>query len=953
MEPERWREIERVYHLAREQAPDRRAALLEQTCGGDEELRREVESLLSHAEGAEEYLKQGVLEAAEKARDLPERGAGARCPSCSAEIPEHSRFCLTCGAALGSASAAPTATMPSLWTPAPSSFLDEGRFPAGTVLANRYRIIGLVGQGGMGEVYRANDLKLGQPVALKFLPAATGKNQQLLDRFHAEVRIARRVSHPNVCRVYDIGEVGGSTFLSMEYLDGEDLRSLLRRIGRLPPDKAVEIARKLCAGLAASHDRGVLHRDLKPANIMIDGRGQVLIMDFGLAALAGELDGAQLRSGTPAYMAPEQLAGKEVSVRSDIYALGLVLHEMFTGKRAFEDGSQRTTPTAVSSLAKDIDPLVERVILRCLDLDPRKRPASALAVAAALPGGDPLEAALAAGHTPTPGMVAASGDTQGISVRTAEICLAWILAGCVAAVILGEKANILLRTPFPHSPEILAQKADEMIQSFGYTVPPADRAYHFSFDTAYLTYAEKQGKPDAYRDHLAKGQPPLIYFRYRQSPEPLIVSSPFSSYVSRDDPPPIISGMIGLSLDPRGRLLQLEAVPPQLEENSSSPAPFDWKALFTAAGLDLTRFTPAAPQWISLAPFDARAAWTGSYASAPEIPLRIEAAAWRGKPVFFRFIGPWSKPERMEHFSEVLSVALALPVAALVALALGVFLAWRNFRAKRGDIRGANRVAAFVFAAALLQGMLSAHHAALSGEFEVFVLCALSAARPAADIWALYLAFEPFVRRRWPQSMISWSRVLSGGFRDPLVGGHLLIGVALGIGLALLNLGNRLAREHYGPFAGFQLLATLDARALASSLLAWLTGAMLLGMLLTLILMLVRVVLRRQWLAAAAVVLLGASTAMGDAHPEIMLVFRISLFTLLVVTLFWFGGLLPTIACVMVGETLGDFPIADFSTWYGSTTVLVLVAILALTAFAFHTAVAGRPLFKAGFLEPD
>ena len=231
--------------------------------------------------------------------------------------------------------------MPPLRTPAPSASLDEGRFPAGTVLANRYRIIGLVGQGGMGEVYRANDLKLGQPVALKFLPAATGKNQQLLDRLHAEVRIARRVSHPNVCRVYDISEVGGSTFLSMEYVDGEDLRSLLRRIGRLPPDKALEIARKLCAGLAASHDKGVLHRDLKPGNIMIDGRGQVLIMDFGLAALAGELDGAQLQSGTPAYMAPEQLAGQEVSVRSDIYALGLVLHEMFMGKRVFEDGSRK------------------------------------------------------------------------------------------------------------------------------------------------------------------------------------------------------------------------------------------------------------------------------------------------------------------------------------------------------------------------------------------------------------------------------------------------------------------------------------------------------------------------------------------------------------------------------------------------------------------------------------
>src|SRR5208283_1691930 len=135
------------------------------------------------------------------------------------------------------------------------------------------------------------------PVALKFLPAATAKNQQLLARFHAEVRIARQVSHPNVCRVYDIGEVDGATFLSMEYVDGEDLASLLRRIGRLPPDKALEIARQLCAGLAAAHDKGVVHRDLKPGNIMLDGQGHLRITDFGLAGVAGEVK--DIRSGTP------------------------------------------------------------------------------------------------------------------------------------------------------------------------------------------------------------------------------------------------------------------------------------------------------------------------------------------------------------------------------------------------------------------------------------------------------------------------------------------------------------------------------------------------------------------------------------------------------------------------------------------------------------------------------
>jgi serine/threonine-protein kinase len=165
----------------------------------------------------------------------------------------------------------------------------------------------------MGEVYRATDLTLGQVVALKFLPEATARDERLLARFYNEVRIARQVAHPNVCRVYDIGQVDGLHYISMEYVDGEDLGSLLRRIGRLPVDKALETARKLCAGLAAAHEKGVLHRDLKPANIMIDGRGQVLIMDFGLAGFSGQVQG-DIRSGTPAYMSPEQLAGTEVTV---------------------------------------------------------------------------------------------------------------------------------------------------------------------------------------------------------------------------------------------------------------------------------------------------------------------------------------------------------------------------------------------------------------------------------------------------------------------------------------------------------------------------------------------------------------------------------------------------------------------------------------------------------------
>jgi tRNA A-37 threonylcarbamoyl transferase component Bud32 len=198
-----------------------------------------------------------------------------------------------------------------------SSAPDEGRFPAGTVLAGRYRVLGLLGKGGMGEVYKAFDLILNQTVALKFL-APSLITEAALARFRNEVRIARQVSHPNVCRVYDLGMVERLHFLSMEYIDGEDLASLLRRIGRLPQDKAIEFTHKICAGLSAAHERNVLHRDLKPANIMIDRRGQVRITDFGLAGLAAEIPLSDLRSGTPAYMSPEQKAGKEVTTRSDV-----------------------------------------------------------------------------------------------------------------------------------------------------------------------------------------------------------------------------------------------------------------------------------------------------------------------------------------------------------------------------------------------------------------------------------------------------------------------------------------------------------------------------------------------------------------------------------------------------------------------------------------------------------
>src|SRR5262245_20390555 len=287
-----------------------------------------------------------------------------------------------------------------------SDSIPVGGFAPGVILTDRYRIVGLLGRGGMGEVYRADDLKLGQPVALKFLPKALASDPVRRERFFAEVRITRQLAHPNICRVYDIAELDGQHFLSMEYIDGEDLASLVKRIGYLSSEKALDIARQLAAGLAAAHEKGVLHRDLKPANIMLDGHGRVRITDFGLAIAAEEekAEAAEIL-GTPAYMAPEQFAGKGATTRTDIYALGLVLYEIYSGKRAFTGRTipeiraekEAETPRAPSEIRPGIDPVVERLIQRCMERDPRARPLSVSQLALALPGGDPLAAALAAG----------------------------------------------------------------------------------------------------------------------------------------------------------------------------------------------------------------------------------------------------------------------------------------------------------------------------------------------------------------------------------------------------------------------------------------------------------------------------------------------------------------------------------------------------------------------------
>src|ERR1700683_2448057 len=569
------------------------------------------------------------------------------CTSCGTAITDSVRFCSACGtpvnntdelATLDFASPTPSrsarrsgSSSASSRPPSSAEFLlNEGRFLPGRLLAGRYRIIALLGKGGMGEVYRADDLTLGQAIALKFLPDEAARDEGLLERFRNEVRIARRVSHPNVCRVYDVGEVDGHTFFTMEYVDGEDLASLLRRIGRLPEDKALDIARQLCAGLAASHAKGVLHRDLKPANIMLDGRGQVVITDFGLAGVADDIRGAEVRSGTPAYMSPEQLGGREVTTSSDIYALGLVLYEVFTGKRAFAESSAKLvrtgtdhTPSRPSSVVKDLDPIVEKVILRCLESEPSSRPPTALAVAAALPGGDPLAAALAAGETPSPQLVAASGEKTGLRPRVAVVCLAAVLLGLAVVAYLSIHYSALEKMGLELTPEVLTQRSHEIIARLGYAGRPYDSAFSLRYDGDFQDYVEKYDKPPHWETVLA-ARPSLLQYWYRQSTDSLVASDFHDQLmtpgmVTQDDPPTVLSGMINLQLDPQGRLTYFQPIPPQKQSTQEEPtqkeeekkgaaappaaspaASFDWNILFAAAGLDPSKLQPAQPAWTSL-----------------------------------------------------------------------------------------------------------------------------------------------------------------------------------------------------------------------------------------------------------------------------------------------------------------------------------------------------------------
>jgi serine/threonine-protein kinase len=857
-----------------------------------------------------------------------------------------------------------------------SDSVPVGGLTPGSVLAGRYRIIGLLGRGGMGEVYRADDLKLGQPVALKFLPGALSSDPVRRERFFAEVRITRQLAHPNICRVYDIAEVDGQHFLSMEFIDGEDLASLLKRIGYLPNEKALEIARQLLAGLAAAHERGVLHRDLKPSNIMLDGHGRVRITDFGLAIATTESDQPVGDvSGTPAYMAPEQLAGKGATVRSDVYSLGLVLYEILSGKKAFtsltiaalREEKEQSTPTAPSELRAGVDPIVERIVMRCLERDPRARPASVAQLAAALPGGDPLAAAIAAGETPSPELVAASGLKEGLRPAAAIALLAVVVAGSLAAVGMNRRTVLMERVPPGKPPDVLLERAREIVRRAGYVDEPADFAFGFDYDNELIRYIERTDRSSVGWSSLPFSP---ITFWYRQSPRPL-ERSPFLNWttVTAVDPPLQFAGEAIVAMDAQGRLKRFDAIPSRARTAAGTSRSFDWAGFLSEAAFDSATLTSSAPRSIPATFADEQRSWTGTRAASGAVPMQVEAAAYAGRPVTFHIVGPWTadeQPDATPARSGNLVGVWTLLVLALTVMSGSVFYARRNLRLGRGDRRGALRLMVVLLCLGMLAWVLSEHHVPTPWEFALFLTALSTALYFTGMIGVLYIAFEPFVRRRWPQVLVSWTRVIMGAWGDPLVGRDLLIGLAVGVAVTCSMRFETIVPSWFGYSDGTIVAAPmaslLGPLAFVNTLVQTVASTTIFfGLVEIFLLFFLRMIVRIDWVALAAWVAVqtvaqtlgrtsgGLAVMVGPIAIVGPIVAIENLLLILVLKRF---GLFAFMAAELVVGVFANFPITlQTSAWYAGYGYAALGVVGAIALYGFKTSLGGQSLVAAASID--
>ncbi|MFN7963340.1 MAG: serine/threonine-protein kinase [Thermoanaerobaculia bacterium] len=788
-------------------------------------------------------------------------------------------------------------------------------FRPGEVVAGRYRIEGRIGRGGMGEVYRAEDLVVGGPVALKRLHLRSAARAETVLN---EVRLARQITHPAVCRVHDVVPLGEELLISLELVEGEDLAARLRRAGSLPPAEVLRLARELCAGLAAAHAQGILHRDLKPANVLLDRQGHGRITDFGLAQSGSGRPG--LAGGTPSYMAPEELEpGGRVSEQTDLYSLGLVLWELLTGQPAFPAGAfpgglearRLFHPPPPSERVAGVDPALDRLIRAATHPDPRRRPDSALAMAAALPGGDALGLALATGSTVSPELLAAVElGSERLAPKRAISTLGALAA--LLALLVGLAWGA--RPELGPGPRALAREQSATLAAMGFEVPTE------AGDEGFLDDAQAPGLPES-----------ILYWRR----VPLPAESPRrleqlerAGYEADLAPPRPMAQLVVVS-DLAGRLVHFEVDRPVARAGADGAATVDWAPAFAAAGLEPGLLEPVPgplPQVFAATRQAFRQRPTGR---------RVAIAEAQGQPVLFQVQPaeePTSHPARNLLLRTALSALFLLGVPMLAA-----FLGISNWRRRRVDRRGARRLALAVALVQALAALALAGHARgptgdLATGAQIFSLLF-----GTASVWICYLGLEPWARRLEPTLLVAWARLLMGRFRDPLVGRSLLAGALAGAAFQAIDQLDRWACARLGaamqfpPFVAEQLAPLCRGGWLAAALLANLGEALAIVLPMALLLVIARWWLpRRLARPAAFLVLTGICWALIANSPGVSLFVGAPLTAAVVLATLESSGLLGVLVASALGLTLaGSPPALAPGAWYSHGLALALGLTLA------------------------
>ncbi len=885
---ERFEQIKDLFIEARDQPAKEVEAWLTQRCGDDQELQQQVESLLRHD------VTQTML------------------PNLA------------------------------LRSPTTNKTNQPPRFEPGRQLTDRYRVGARLGYGGMGEVYHADDLVMNQPVAVKVLHPHYAQLTEAGRRLIREAKLARRVTHRNVVRVFDAstfeGDENDELLISMELLHGQTLREVFRR-GQVQREEALTIARQLCAGLTAAHESGVLHRDLKPGNIMVEADGRVALTDFGIAA---GLDPEKRleAAGTLQYLAPEVAQGEPSTVQSDLYGLGMVLFELMTGQPAY-DGKPWREDIPLSSAASQLrrfEPRVEAMVRACIHPDQSERPRSCYEVWSAL-GEDPLLEAVKEQRLIDPGVLSAAGESARVRRKEILVAFAVFVVALIGVIGLAEHTFLVPRAGLESSPEQLQDRALHVIQTLeGQPDDWLDHSSNYLVDPLFIDAA--RNNPELIQgDVLAQTHPSALLWEHRQGESRVVSQKPLT------DPyeivrPPIGLGGVRVRLDMRGHLVRYYHIPRQWPGNRTM---LDWSPAFELAGLDFDKFVPANfPDTVPVVAEDV-SIWKGPSPTRPGEELRVEAAHSGGKIVYFNVHSSLTPVtyEQPSGLSGWQSAARALIVG--LALFSGGFLAWQNQRLGLTD----RRVAVRLFIVCVLLGigswfLITRHVKAIAAEMSSLYTGVSMAVFQAVAVAVIYLAFEPLARRNWPKFVMGWKCLWHGHVRSPLVGRELLIGLSIGTGLVLAeqflvilgccptllpSMGANL-----GPGGGPKLLATAGITATFQGISR--------GMLAAFTLLLLHRWLRKAWLANG--LFFGASVLLITAllephHPSIWLwtVIIASLQIIALLSALRFAGLLGGVMSLGVAYLISAVPInADISVWYASTTFLTAAILSGLALYA-------------------